>query len=310
MPVTPPHRPPPSGEQHDIGHGGQRAVIAEVGATLRSYTVDGVDVVDGFGVDQLCDFGRGQVLAPWPNRLADGGYSFSGREAHAALDEPDRHNAIHGLVRWLPWRVVSRVQNRISLRCVLYPQPGYPWRLELSIEYRLGRGGLSVTFDANNTDDGVAPFGVGFHPYLTLGAEVDSVALMVPAAQRMLTDERGLPVGLRPVAGSEFDFTARRWIGPTRLDTAYTDFQRRADGLMCVDLDDAAGGRGVTVWMDAQFKYVMVFSGDTIEPPERRRRSLAVEPMSCPPDALRSGVDVVALEPGASWQGTWGLTPR
>ena len=277
---------------------------------MRSYTVDGVDVIDGFGVDELCDFGRGQVLAPWPNRLADGRYSFAGREGHAAIDEPDRRNAIHGLVRWLPWHVVSRVQNRISLSCVLHPQPGYPWRLALSIEYRLGRSGLSVTFRATNLDDGVAPFGVGFHPYLTLGTAVDAMALMVPAARRLLSDDRGLPVGSRPVTGSEFDFTSRRWVGPTHLDTAYTDFQRRVDGTMCIELDDAAGGRGVTVWMDAQFKYVMIFSGDTVEPPERRRRSLAVEPMSCPPDALRSGVDVVALDLGASWQGTWGLTPR
>jgi len=300
----------PSGAQYDIGHGRHRVVVTEVGATLRAYTVDGRPVLDGFAPDEMCAGGRGQVLAPWPNRLGDGSYRFEGRTAQAALNEPDRHNAIHGLVRWLPWQVASRAQNVLALGCTLHPQPGYPWRLALAVEYRLGRDGLSVTFDATNTDSVTAPLGVGFHPYLTVStASIDTASLAVPARRRLVTDERGLPTATSAVAGSELDFTARRWVGTTRLDTAFTDLQRDGDGLARVELDDP-GGRGVTVWMDERFRYVMVYTGDTLEPPQRRRTSIAVEPMSCPPDALRSGTDLVRLEPGASWSGRWGITPR
>jgi aldose 1-epimerase len=300
----------PSGEQFDIGHGRHHVVVTEIGATMRSYTVDGTAVLDGFGVDDLCDSGRGQVLAPWPNRLGDGRYSFEGRDARAALDEPDRHNAIHGLVRWLPWRVVSRAQNVLSLGCTLHPQPGYPWRLSLVIEYRLGRDGLTVTSSVTNLDRAPAPFGIGFHPYLTLSTPIDATSLAIPARRRLLTDERGLPTTTTSVVGSELDFTTRRWIGPTVLDTAFTDLKRDADGMARVDLDDTAGNRGVTLWMDEHFGYVMIFTGDTLEPASRRRGSIAVEPMTCPPDALRSGVDVIRLEPGASWAGRWGVNPR
>jgi aldose 1-epimerase len=53
----------------------------------------------------------------------------------------------------------------------------------------------------------------------------------------------------------------------------------------------------------------MVYSGDTLEPGERRT-GLAVEPMTCPPNALRSGTDLVVLRPRARWTGSWGITPR
>jgi aldose 1-epimerase len=296
--------------QYDVGHGRQHLVVTETGATMRSYTVDGTAVLDGFDADALCDSARGQVLAPWPNRLGDGRYSYEGRDAQAALDEPDRHNAIHGLVRWLPWQVVSQAQNVLSLGCTLHPQPGYPWRLSLVIEYRLGRDGLSVATTVSNLDRTAAPFGIGFHPYLTLSTPIDSTSLAIPARRRLVTDDRGLPTTSSSVAGSEFDFTAPRWIGPTLLDTAFTDLKRDADGMARVELEDTAGGRGATLWMDEQFGYVMVFTGDTLEPVSRRRSSIAVEPMTCPPDAFRSGVNLLRLEPGASWAGRWGISPR
>jgi aldose 1-epimerase len=94
---------------------------------------------------------------------------FEGRTCQAALDEPERHNAIHGLVRWLPWRTVSQAVSAVEMTCVLQPQPAYPWRLGLSVEYRVGDGGLTVSAAATNLTDASAPFGIGFHPYLTVG---------------------------------------------------------------------------------------------------------------------------------------------
>ncbi len=294
-----------------IGHGRQRAVVTEVGATLRSYTVDDVPVLDGFDEGAMSCAGRGQVLAPWPNRLGDGRYSFDGHTGRAALDEPEHRNAIHGLVRWLPWRMLSSAQNVTVLGCTLYPQPGYPWQLELVVEYRLGRDGLTVSTVATNRSETLSPFGIGFHPYVTVGTEsVDAVRLRMPGRRRLVTDERSLPTADAAVAGTELDFTGGRPVGPTRLDTAYTDLRRDDDGRARVTLDRVDGARGVTVWLDQSFPYVMLFTGDSLEPSHRRRRSLAVEPMSCPPDAMRSGKDLVLLEPGVGWRGTWGISPR
>jgi aldose 1-epimerase len=299
---------PPSGEQHEIIDGSQRAIVTEVGAALRVYTVDGADVIDGFAIGDRCSAGRGQVLAPWPNRLADGQYSFEGKEARAALDEPQLSNAIHGLVRWLPWRVISQSAGAVELGCILHPQPGYPWRLELRIEYALSGPGLTVTGRATNLTDAAAPFGTGFHPYLTVATPtVDTASLLVPARRRLLADSRGLPTGETEVAGTEFDFGALRPIGPQKLDTCFTELTRGDDGRTSTHLEGQRGG--VMVWADSAFGYFMVFTGDTLDP-ERRRRSVAIEPMTCPPNAFRSGTDLIRLEPGMSWRGSWGITPH
>ena len=299
----------PSGRQFVIGHGSQQVVVTEVGATLRSYTVGDEPVVDGYAEDEVCPSGRGQVLAPWPNRLGDGRYSFSGRSAGAAWDEPERANAIHGLVRWMAWQPRSQAQNVLAMACVLEPQPGYPWRLALEVEYRLGRTGLAVTARATNLDDAPAPFGIGFHPYLTVGTDtVDTARLCLPAARVLSTDDRGLPIGEHHVGGTEVDFRVARPVGPTRLDTAFMGLARDSDGVARVELHHPDTGRGVTVWMDRSFNYVMAFTGDTLADVERRRRSIALEPMTCPPDAFRSGVGLVTLAPGGSWQGSWGVT--
>ena len=121
----------PSGEQITTVAGDQQAVVVEVGGGLRSYSVGGRDLVDGYSADEMSSSGRGQVLIPWPNRLQDGTYDFDGQRHQLPLNEPERHNAIHGLVRWAPWTIVEREPDRVTMEHVLYPQPGYPFSLRI-----------------------------------------------------------------------------------------------------------------------------------------------------------------------------------
>jgi len=302
--VTP--GPLPSGEQHVIHSGGSEAIVTEVGAALRTFTVDGAAVIDGFAEDERSSAGRGQVLAPWPNRLDHGHYVFGGLTGRAALDEPELSNAIHGMVRWVPWRLVSHSPDAVGLGCALYPQPGYPWRLDLQVEYRLTDDGITVTAEATNPGGDAVPFGIGFHPYLTVGTPtVDTAQLRVPARRRLLTDARGLPIGEEDVAGTEFDFTTERPVGPVDLDTAYSGLIRGADGLARARLE--GGGRRVELWADDAFRYLMAYTGDTLQPVGRRRKGIAIEPMTCPPNALASGTDVISIGPHRSWLGRWGI---
>jgi aldose 1-epimerase len=301
---------PPSGIQHEIRHGDQVAVVTEVGATLRAYSAGGLDVLDGFSVDEPSSAGRGQVLAPWPNRLDGGRYEFDGRPGTAAIDEPERGNAIHGLMRWLPWLLTSKTDEAVALDCVLHPQPAYPWRLELGLEYRLMEDGLAVVAHATNASAEAAPFGIGFHPYLTVGIRVDGVRLTVLASRRLTTDDRALPVGEEDVTGTEFEFTVGPPIGARRLDTCFTALVRGSDGRSRARLESVDGGRGIEIWADEAFGYLQVYTGDTLEPASRRRQAVAIEPMTCPPNAFASGVDVIRLEPGASWSGVWGIAFR
>ncbi len=301
----------PTGEQWVIAHGEQEAVVTEVGATLRSYTLGGLDVVQGFGPAEWSHAGRGQVLAPWPNRHGDGRYEWRGVQAQAALDEPALGNAIHGLVRWVPWKLEGHAQNVVTLRYALRPTPGYPWCVDLQLEYRLRRDGLVVTATATGAAEATAPFGLGFHPYLSVGGDgIDTALLEVPAAERLVVDDRQLPTGeIDTVRGTDLDFSTKRVIGETRLDTAYTSLARDDDGLVRVRVEGVDQGRGVELWADDRFRYLMCFTGDTVEPDGLRRTAIAVEPMTCPPDALRSGRDLIVLGIGEIWQGSWGIRP-
>ena len=116
----------PSGEQIEIAFGEQWAVVTDVGATLRSYSVGDRHVVDGFDAGEVAPSGRGQILAPWPNRVADGRYEFAGARHQLPIDELDLGHAIHGLARWAGWSVEQARADRTRLRYVLHATPGYP----------------------------------------------------------------------------------------------------------------------------------------------------------------------------------------
>ena len=298
---------PPSGDQISLEFGPQRATVVEVGGGLRAYAVGGWDVIDGYGVDERCSGGRGQPLIPWPNRLRDGRYRWKGAELQLDLSEPARQNAIHGLVRWRNWTVRAREPARVVLGHVLYGESGYPFMLALELEYRLGEGGLTVTTTAVNIGDDVCPYGAGMHPYFTLGEPaIDAAILTVPAAVRLLADERGIPEGEEPVDGGPLDFRSGREIGDVQIDHCFTSLERGPDGRAEVSLRSADGVRSLTFWTSPEYEYLMVFTGDTLAE-HQRRRGLAIEPMTCAPDALRTGAGLVRLDPGERHAASWGV---
>ncbi|MER5868420.1 aldose 1-epimerase family protein [Streptomyces sp. NPDC002044] len=298
-----------TGRRLTLRHGSHEVVVVELGATLRSYTVGERAVIDGFAAHGRITGGRGQILVPWPNRIRDGRYRWGGRELQLPLTEPAAGNAIHGLVRRLSWRVAEAGDSRAVLEVRLRPQPGYPFHLQVGVEYTLGDGGLAVAVTARNLGTTAAPYGFGQHPYVTAGtATVDEAVLTVPARTRMITDERGLPVADEPVAGTPYDLRAPRAVGALRLDTPFGDLDRDTDGRAVVRLAHPSGDVGTDVWLGPGADYVQLYTGDTL-PPGERRRAIAVEPMTCPPDAFRSGTGLVALAPGAHHTVRWGITP-
>jgi aldose 1-epimerase len=298
----------PSGEQIEIAHGDERAVIVEVGGGLRTYSAGGRELLDGYAAGEKPSSGRGQVLAPWPNRIRDGLYEFDARQHQLPLNEPDRGNAIHGLVRQSPWRAAERAASRVVMEHILDPQPGYPFSLTLRIDYRLSDEGLSARMTATNTGTDRCPYGTGAHPYLTIGNRaIDMAVLRVPARTVLSSDVRGIPDGSASVEDTEYDFVRPRTIGATKLDHAFTDLVRDEDGLARVHLSDADNGGGLTLWVDGSYGYLMLFSGDPL--PDVNRRSLAVEPMTCPPNAFQSEEALIVLEPGQSVTSAWGIGP-
>jgi aldose 1-epimerase len=299
----------PSGAQWRIAADGHEAVVVEVGGGLRTYRVYDVDQVAGYDEIELCVGGAGQVLAPWPNRLRDGRYTFRGTTYQLPITEPPTYTALHGLVNWLRWRAETHEAAAVTVACDLPAQPGYPWTLSLRTRWQVGSDGLRVRHEVTNQSGSPAPFGLAAHPYLRLaGVPVDDTMLHVPARSRLVLDGRQLPIAAVKVDGGEYDFTAPRRIGAAVIDTTFADLDTDADGGSRVVLSGPDGSSAVTIWADHRFSWWQVFTADTLTG-DRHRRSVAVEPMTCPPDAFRSGRGVIVLEAGQSWSAEWGIRP-
>jgi aldose 1-epimerase len=297
-----------SGEQFLLEAGDYRAVVVSIGGGVRTLEYRGRALLDGYGPQELCEGARGQLLVPWPNRVEDGCYEFTGSKRQLDITEPKRHCAIHGFLRWVPWQLADRDSQRLTLTYRLYPQPGYPHILDLEVRYRLdAENGLAIEFKAKNVGVTPAPYGLGMHPYLTVGTpKIDTCELTIPADSWLSTDERGIPRGgEEPVDGSALDFRVARIIGSTAIDFAFAGLHRDTEGRATVTLRDPQIGCASHLWVDESFPWLEIFTGDHL--PSRQREGLGVEPMTCPPNAFATGRDVVVLDVGGEHTARWGI---
>lgn len=296
--------------------GPARAVLTELAAGIRSYSLNGIDLVEPFPESSSPPMGAGIVLVPWPNRIRDGAWTHDGVTRQLALTEPARHNAIHGLLRSTPYRELEYTGSALTLGATVFPQAGYPFQLDTIVTYALTAEGLSVRHELQNVGEEPAPVALGAHPYLKIGdVPTAELVLRVAADSHIDVDERRIPVGETPVAGTGYDLRAGVAVGDLDLD----------DGFGAVTVTDGRGqhsltapdGRTVTLWGDESMAYVQVFtprifpvrdgSADGTEP--ARGLAVAIEPMTAPANAFNSGEGLCWLAPGESWVVRWGISP-
>lgn len=306
-------RIPTSGTQHALRSGDYEAVIASVGASLRTLTYQGRDLVVPFEADEVRPATRGAILVPWPNRVVDGMYSFGGRDFQLALTEPARSHALHGFGTWLDFDAVDKGPDHVTLAAVIQPRVSYPWRIVVTTTFALGPDGLTQTVSARNDSLEPAPWGTGPHPYLVAGeGRVDEWTLELPASRVLaVTDDRLSPIDLEPVGQddpSRFDFREPRRIGAVEIDHAFTDLHRDDAGIATVRLTDQSG-RGVAMSWDAACPWVQIHTADKADP-ALSRLGLAVEPMTCAPDAFNADryaydAGLIAIAPDQSVEAGW-----
>lgn len=283
------------------------AAVVQRGGALRRLTFQGRDLVVPFEADAPIPDYRGIIAAPWPNRIADGTYRIAGVEHQLPINEPERGTALHGLAFDRLWTIERSRADAVSLSCELPGAPGYPFHLRLHVEYKLDDAGLHTTVTANNAGDEAAPYGVCPHPYLLAGpAPLDEWTVRIPAGSFLeVTPDRLLPVATRTVEGHHFDFRAPRAIGGTQIDHAFTDLEFDDGGHAHLIARDP-GGTGVGMAWDRTCPWLQIHTADK-PAPAANRLGLAVEPMTCPPDAFNSGQDLLKLEPGSSHQAGWSI---
>ncbi|QOD93374.1 MULTISPECIES: aldose 1-epimerase family protein [Microcella] len=301
---------PPTGEQFtlhlDGAHGPVDAAIVQVAAGLRHLTVDGQDLVQGYGADTVPPFATGIVLVPWPNRVRDGVWSLHGKQLQLDITEPDKNNAIHGLLRNTPYRVVERSAEAVTLAASVLPQHGYPFHLETTVTYRLTDDGIRVEHGVTNVGAEAAPYAVGTHPFLRVGAHpVDELTITARTVEHVAVDARLNPTGLEPAAGGPFDLSTGRLVADLELDDAWR-VEPDTDGVTRTRLS-ATDGAATVLWQEGEWEWLQVFITRTYPTNAGPVTAIAVEPMTAPADALVSGQGLRWLAPGESWSGAWGI---
>ncbi|GAB3392066.1 aldose 1-epimerase family protein [Humibacter soli] len=308
----------PTGDQYELScdtpDGRARAVITQVAAGIRTYTVDGIDLTEPFDEASTPPSGCGIVLVPWPNRVKDATWwtrdgSGSVTQQKLAVTEPARGNAIHGLLRYSPYLPTLRTRDSVTLAATVFPQLGYPFLLDTTVRYALSDEGLRVTHTIRNVGEGDAPVAVGAHPYLKIGdVQTARLVLRVDATTHFEVDQQMNVLDERPVHGTEYDLRAGIRVGNLTLDDGFGGVLH--SGGRAQHSLTAPDGRSVTLWTDDAFGFVQVFTHRSFATLAPGEVAVAVEPMTAPANALNSGQGLRWLSPGETFTATWGITPN
>jgi aldose 1-epimerase len=287
------------------------AIITEVAAGLRAYSVNGIDLVETFPAESTPPKATGIVLVPWPNRIRDGVWVQGGVTRQLALTEPALHNASHGLLRFTSYREIARTAGSVTLGATVFPQTGYPFQLDTEVTYALAADGLEVTHVLRNVGQTDAPVALGAHPYLKIGnVPTGDLVLRVAAGTHIDVDDRLNPIGETPVDGTPFDLRAGRPVQGLDLDDGFggvSVVNGRAEHSLT-----APDGRRVVLWGDENMRYVQVFTPHNFPISAAGAapvlgQAVAIEPMTAPADAFNSGAGLRWLTPGEAWTLRWGI---
>ncbi len=279
-----------SGTRLSLHAGPYEAAVVSVGAGIASLTFEGHSLVLPHGDDEFAPGYLGKTLLPWPNRIAGGKYKFGDGEQQLPINDVEHHAALHGLMAWENWEIVKQEDDIVVFRALVAPRPGYPWCLLAKVSFQLSEvTGLTFTLHTTNVGDRAAPYGAASHPYISFdGSAVDEYEIELPARSAVDVDDNLTPVGLRPTTDLGVDFSQPRVLGSASLDHAFTDLP---EGRWQLRVRDTRSGRAVCLESDA--RWVQLYSGEEVN-----RRGLAVEPMTCAPDAFNNSMGLTWVKPG------------
>lgn len=298
-----------AGQLIEVSSGNRRAVVTEQGATLYRVLWDDAEILDYVSEDGYAGRGcHGQLLMPWLGRIPDGTYEFEGQRYQLYINDHSHNAAIHGWARWMTWQVREHRGDRVTMALRTFANPGYPFPLELEQTYAWEQDGLHCVTVAKNLGGATAPFGVGAHPYFTLGSvTIDNDLIQLPAHQYFQADDRLTPrQPALDVEGTALDFRQARPIGDAQLDVTFTGLHRDEDGNAVSKLRRADGSMVITLKFGEGLDFIQVFTGDTLS--EHRRAAVAIEPNTSAPNAFNNGVGLVRLAAGGSTRYSWSVS--
>ena len=278
-----------------LSRGEYHCGIHSQGASLVSLAYQGKDFIPKPPAHGPFQAYHGSIIAPWPNRVRDGMYSFQGAQYELETNEESTGNALHGYSAALDWDCVVSTPDGVTLATTVGGTSGYPWQIQLKATYQLDNQGLSLLIGASNLSSEEAPFGFAFHPYFLIpGAISSNLKLRTSASTVVIPDEdRLLPLVEKRVERTPFDFREGRSAELPFLDHAFSEFEWDKNGYSSADVYMEDSYRLRISW-NSTLSWLQLHR--PLDP--SKQPALVVEPMTCPPDALNSGRDLALLGPG------------
>jgi aldose 1-epimerase len=285
------------------------ANISTLGAVFRSLNIFGTDVVVPILSDEPNPFADGIIMAPWANRIDHGRWSNGDVELQLPINEVALDHAIHGLVQRSHFLVTGHTQSSVTLETEVLPIDGYPFHLQVGIEYALVADGIKITQFITNLGYDLAPVAFGSHPYLQIGdVAVEQLELRTTARQVAIVNERLIPIDTIDIADIEFDIRDWRKVGDLDYNHGFTVFELMDVGNAHHELR-APNGDILDVWQSPEFKHAFIFTPkayfNNVDPTPRH--AIAIEAQTAPANCLNSKRDLIWLEAGKTTSASWGL---
>ena len=294
---------------------------------------------------------KGCALMPWAGRIQNGTYIFYGNEYHTPLNEENayRNDSLHGFIYNRTMNVSREIIGESSATLELSYRiskelgtdyPGYPFRLEIRINYTLNDTGFHIRVKAknieeistndSNSDNGRAlPFYMGWHPYFRV--HNISNAMLILDQQYIWYNLISKGINQNPESATLIPsghcnlwnkFNGSSTIGwnissnaPNYYDNGFKAILPNNDnnpGLIINKIIDTDLKNTMMLYQEYnKFKYNQLFtglySGNGGNQGASHEMAIAFEPQSGETNSYNTGNQLTVLYPQQTWEGVFGF---
>jgi len=207
------------------------------GSNLFSIKRNGVEYINtNFETLKNNGFTGNYVLFPFPNRVENKKYTFSGKDYKINIDRFGIKDLIHGFVFDKKWEFEEPIHNDNFISCKTFFQFNqkneefkfFPFEFAISLNYILTNNRIKIVYQIENLSSNVMPFGFGLHPFFKTIPDKESVFLSIPTTSVMETDENLIPTGrLLSTINTPQDISNNQSVANLSLDHVYTNIDRK-----------------------------------------------------------------------------------
>lgn len=208
-------------------------------------------------------------LIPYANRIANGVFTFEGKQIHLPMTFEGHPHSLHGHGWRTAWNVIEQSATKLVLQYT-YAAESWPWSYKAEQIFELGADGLTVTLAVENHSDSAMPFSLGLHPWFP---RTDKTVLTAEVDKVYLADDTTLPTDA--VAGDHFLDLAH---GAKLVDAPFVDHCHTGwHGPAVIDQPDLGMKVTLTASPDCSFLHIYAPVGSDF---------VCAEPVTTMPNAV------------------------